>query len=323
LMFRTPFCLILIACALPGQNASFPLESVALDGTSLSKEFVMEMAGLHIGAPVDKAAIEAACARLQDSGIFQSINYRYAPGLNHGYVLTLSVADQGILVESSIDVPGVEENEIWQWLVAQYPAFNRKVPGNDSAQQFIAKKIEEHLGTKLDGQHLVARLESDVVRRRALISFQPEKLPRIASMTFTGQSELNAAQLSTMMQKVVADDGYLERRFRQALDLNVRRAYEEHGMYRVRFVSVAMQKIDTSSVSVATAIDEGPKYTLGEVELVGEQLPVAAMLDAAKFKKNQTANWTEIQNGIWALERPLKTHRLLRCRGETGACLSR
>ncbi|HYL77710.1 MAG TPA: hypothetical protein VEU96_26080 [Bryobacteraceae bacterium] len=305
-MFRTPFCLILIACALPGQNASFPLESVTLDGTSLSKEFVMEMAGLRIGAAVDKAALEAACAKLQESGIFQSINYRYAPGPNHGYVLTLSVADQGILMESAIDLPGVDENEIWQWLVSSYPAFNRKVPGNDAAQQFIARKIEEHLGPQLAGRHLVARIESDMIRRKTLISFQPEKLPRIASMTFTGQSELNAAQLAAIMQKVVADDGYLERRFRQALKLNVRRAYEEHGMYRVRFPSVTIQSNDPLSVAVATAIEEGPKYTLGEVQLVGDQLPVDAMLDAAKFKKNQLANWTEIQNGIWALEKPLK-----------------
>jgi outer membrane protein assembly factor BamA len=305
-MFRTLLCFILIACGIPAQNGSLPLESVALEGTSLSKDFVMEMAGLRIGAQVDKAAIEAACARLQESGIFQSINYRYAPGPNHGYVLTLSVADQGALVDAVIDIPGVEENEIWQWLVSQYPAFNRKVPGNDAAQQFIAKKIEEHLGPRLGGQHLVARIESDLVRRKTLISFQPEKPPRIGAMSFTGQSELSAAQLVTIMQKVAADEGYLERRFRQALELNVRRTYEEHGMYRVRFSSVTIQKNDPSSVAVTTAIEEGPKYTLGEVQLVGDQLPVEAMLDAAKFKKNQVANWTEIQNGIWALEKPLK-----------------
>jgi outer membrane protein assembly factor BamA len=45
---------------------------------------------------------------------------------------------------------------------------------------------------------------------------------------------------------------------------------------------------------------------LGDVSFVGDNLPVAAMLAAAKFKKGQTANWTEIQKGIWALEKPLK-----------------
>jgi outer membrane protein insertion porin family len=304
-MFRFLFYLLILGATLRAQDPPLPLESVTLEGTSLTKEFVLDLAGLRIGAPINKSGIEAACARLQESGIFQSINYRYGPGSNHGYALTLSVADQGILMAAAIDLPGVDENEIWEWLASQYPAFRRKVPANDAAQQFIATKIEQHLGPKLAGRHLVARLESDLVRRTTLISFQPEKLPRVGAMNFTGQSELSAAQLSALIQKVV-EDGYTERRFRQALELNARRAYEEHGMYRVRFNSVTMQELSDGSVAVTTALEEGPKYTLGDVQFIGDHLPLSMMSDAAKFKKGQVANWTEIQSGIWASERPLK-----------------
>jgi outer membrane protein assembly factor BamA len=59
-------------------------------------------------------------------------------------------------------------------------------------------------------------------------------------------------------------------------------------------------------VTVTTAIEEGAQFKLGEVSFVGDNLPVEAMLKAAKFKKGQVANWTEIQSGIWAAERPVK-----------------
>jgi outer membrane protein assembly factor BamA len=77
-------------------------------------------------------------------------------------------------------------------------------------------------------------------------------------------------------------------------------------MYRVKFPSITAQKAGAGMVTVTTVIDEGPQYKLGEISFVGDNLPVEAMLKAAKFKKGETANWTEIQKGIWEAEKPLK-----------------
>jgi outer membrane protein assembly factor BamA len=305
-MVRRLLCTVLFVSQVRGQDASFPLESVSLEGTVVSKRVVLEIAGLRLGSPIGQAAIEIACSKLKESGLFESIVYRYAPGPKHGYALTLTVADPKSLSDAAIDFPGLDDKELWQWLVSQFPAFDHRVPGNDPAQQFVAKKLEEHLVGKLDGQHVIARIEADLSRRKTIVSFQPETLPRIAAMNFTGQHEMTAEELTGILQKVVADQGYTDRRFREAIELNLRRAYEERGMYRVRFPSVASLKASASTVNVTTAVDEGPKFTLGDVELIGDKLPVEAMLKAAKFKKGQIANWTEIQQGIWELERPLK-----------------
>jgi outer membrane protein assembly factor BamA len=305
-MVRKLLCAVLLLSRIQGQEAAFPLESVSLEGTIVSKQVVLEIAGLRIGSPIGQAAIEAACSKLKESGLFESIVYRYAPGPKHGYALTLTVADPKSLSAAAIDFPGIDDKEPWQWLVSQFPAFDRKVPGNDSAQQFIAKKLEERFSGKLDGQHVVARMEADLASRKTIVSFQPETLPRIASMTFTGQHDMTAEELTGLLQNFVADQGYTDRHFRDAVEMNLRRAYEERGMYRVRFPSVTSRKAAASTVIVTTAVEEGPKFTLGDVELVGDKLPVEAMLKAAKFKKGKVANWTEIQNGIWELERPLK-----------------
>jgi outer membrane translocation and assembly module TamA len=54
------------------------------------------------------------------------------------------------------------------------------------------------------------------------------------------------------------------------------------------------------------AIAEGPSSQLGRVDLAGEDLPAKQMLAAAKLPFGKVANWRQIQDGIWALERVVK-----------------
>jgi len=278
-----------------------------MEGTALSKEVVLELAGLHIGSPVDQAALDAASRKLGETGLFESVNYRYAQGPKRGYALTLAVADFKSLSDATIDVPGVNEDEVWRWLAAQYPSLNHKVPANESGLRFVERKLEEHLGAELEGHHVSAKQESDIMHGgKTTISFQPDPLPRIAAMSFMGGSELTSTQLAGLIPKGVIDLGYTDRSFRQAVDLNLRRAYEERGMYRVRFPSITAQRESGWSVSVSTSVEEGAKFTLGDVQVLGDKLPLDAMLKAAKFRKGEIANWTEIQNSIWELERPVK-----------------
>jgi outer membrane protein assembly factor BamA len=288
------------------QAQSLLLESVTFEGTAISREAVLGIAQLRIGSPIDKPAIEAACGRLGATGLFQSVSYRYAPGPKRGYALTVTIQDQTQLTDASIDFPGADEAELWRWLTSQYPPFNRKVPGNDEAQEFLAKALANHAKAELDGQAVVTRVESDLARHKVLVSFQPATLPHIGAMNFTGQHELTAEALTAILTKLVAGDGYTDRHFRGIVEINLRQAYEDHGMYRVKFPKIAAQKAGPGTVTVTTTVEEGPTYKLGDVSFVGDNLPVAAMLAAAKFKKGQTANWAEIQKDIWALEKPVK-----------------
>jgi outer membrane protein assembly factor BamA len=289
------------------QNTSFPLESVSVEGTALSKEVVMDLAGLRTGTAVDKAAFDAASQKLNDTGLFESINYSYGPGPKRGYVLTLKTVDPTSPLSATIDIPGTNEDEIWKWLASRFPPLNHKVPSTDSGQLFVCRKIEEHLGESLEGHHIVVRLEAELrPGGKSAISFQPEPLPRIAEMNFTGESELNSAELATLVPKDVREQGYTDRSFRSAVELNLRRAYEEHGMYRIRFPSITAQRQPGWSVSVTTSVEEGAKFKLGDVQIIGDKLPIDDMLKAANFQKSGIAQWSQIQNSIWEAEKPVK-----------------
>ena len=297
----------LLSSGLCAQEASVPLESVNVEGTILPKETILELTGFHVGNPIDKQGIEAGCKRLEESGLFQDIGYRYAPGPKRGYAVTLSLVDQKKLSDAAIDVPGMDEEQIWHWLMSKYPSFNHKVPDTPAAQDFLARQIEQHAGAALDGQRLVSRLEQEFTPRpRMIVAFQPEKLPSIASMSFSGQEKMSAAQLDAVMQKVIAGQGYTDRKFRQLVELNLRPAYEELGMYRVRFPAISAQKSGDSSVMISVVIQEGAQFTLGSVQIMGDDLPRDAMEKAANLKTGVVANWTQIQQAVWQMERPVK-----------------
>src|ERR1700677_5238341 len=104
-MLHSLIWLLFVSQPAQAQDAQFPLESVVLEGTALKRDVILEIAGLRLGAPVDKPMIESACSKLQESGLFDSLTYRYAPGPKRGFVLTLTIADKTSLSDASIDLP--------------------------------------------------------------------------------------------------------------------------------------------------------------------------------------------------------------------------
>lgn len=306
------FALLLLCHAghLLAQSDAFPLESVTIEGSEISKPVVLEIAGLRLTAPINKAGIDEACRKLQESGIFASIGYRYAPGPNQGYALTLTLADQSPMAAASIDVPGVDDQEPWQWLAKKFGRFNRQIPEAETAQKYLAAELERHLGGQLRGQRLTVRILTDLATRAMTLSFQPEVLPRIRAVTFKGNQAVPSAALSSVLEKVLASTEYTGRGFAAAVELNLRPLYEQHGYYRVQFVPSRPEWTD-GGVSVTVAITEGETFRLRKVDVVGDELSVDAMLSAAKFPNGELADWKRIQQGIWDLERVLKRRGFL------------
>ena len=305
------FALLVLLCTLglAAQDVALPLDSVRAEGSAIPQAVIMELAGLRIGTPIDKAGIGAACLKLEQTGLFASINYRYASGPNQGYTLTLALVEQTPLIEATIDIPNADDAEAWQWLVARFHRFDHQIPQIEIALQFFTRELERHLAASLGGQHLTARLESDLKTRKLTVSFQPEVLPRVRTVTFSGNQAITTAKLQDVLTRIVANQDYTKRGFASAIELNLRPLYEEHGYYRVRFAPGAPQLSRSEAggnVAIDVAVSEGAPYLLGKVEVVDDNLPLVAMLAAAKFQNGKLANWEEIQKSLWAMEKVVK-----------------
>jgi hypothetical protein len=222
-----------------------------------------------------------------------------------GYALTLILIDQAPLSAATIDVPGADESEAWRWLSGKFGRFDRQLPQVDGAQKYLGGELERHLESVLRGQHLVVRAETDLKTRQLTLSLQPEVLPRIQSVAFSGNRAVASGELSSVLEPIATNAEFTERKFAQIVELNLRPVYEQHGFYRVRFAPNSPQLSD-AGVSLNVVISEGTPYQLGKVELIGENLPADAMTSAAKFPVGKIANWKQIQEGIWEMEKVVK-----------------
>jgi outer membrane protein assembly factor BamA len=306
-MIRSRPARIAIALALAtfagiSKAAQTSLESVSIAGSKAAKDAVMAITALKIGAPIDQAAIEEACKRLQATGLFTSVEYTFRPGPKQGLAVTLNLQDAGPLINAAIDIPEADEAALWKWMMSLYPTFDHKVPGG--AQDFLAGQIERQASGSLNGEHVVARQEGDLASHRSFISFQPEKLPQIAWVAFEGNHAIGTQDLQAVLAKVLPGQGYTERSFRFLVENNIRPAYEDIGMYRVQFPAVRAQKDGPGSMGVTLTIAESPVYTLGQIDLTGDNVP-PDLVKSANLPIGKAANWTLIQKGIWAMQSKL------------------
>ncbi|MDX2149959.1 MAG: POTRA domain-containing protein [Bryobacteraceae bacterium] len=297
--------LLVVAPAAAQRNTAYPLESVVVEGSAASQAVVLETAGLTVGAAIDKAGIEGACERLSKAGLFSSVQYHYAPGPKGGYALTLVVAEHERLVAATIDIPSVDEGELWQYIASVHPRFDRRVPEVDGAQQFVARLIERKLGAALRGGPIVVRLESDLDRRTILAAFQPQTLPKVEGVIYKGNQAISSQELDRVLKPVLAGQGYTGRMVARAIEENVRPLYEQAGYYRVRLQPQAPQTKD-GGVTVPLEVTEGSTYSLGKVEVTGEGVSPSELLAKAKFPTGKVANWKQIQEGLWAMESLMK-----------------
>jgi outer membrane protein assembly factor BamA len=286
----------------------FPLETISITGTKYSEPLVLKLTGLQIGQPSGEAVFSETCKRLQATGLFTKAEYQYSPGPSRiGYALVLHLQDDPGLLEAEIDIPDVDEAELWKWMSANVPIVDRRVAGNDMALSFYARAIERYLSGAGRKQEVATQMTGSFGSAESMkVLFQPKNLPKIGSLKFEGASGLSANTLDQLLSGVALKSEYTPRRFRQLLEQNLRRAYEERGFLSVNFVEIKTAEISAGTVAVTTVIQEGKPYQLAGVEIKGNNLDVERLLKAAKFKIGHLANWKEIGNSISDMERPFR-----------------
>jgi outer membrane protein insertion porin family len=265
--------------------------------------------GLRTGQAVTRAELDGAVQKLFQTGFFASVNYRFDPmpdGSGPGYALTLQVSEEAAHKPVELDFPDVDAERLWQQLKSADPFIDRQMPDNDRASEYYKRAIEAALRNSNHAEEIVMRPEADMSTGRSAVAFRPAHLPRIAAMRFEGNAAITSAALEAAMAKVAMGQEYTARDFRRMLELNVRPLYEDLGRLTVAFPSVKMVSAGDAAVAVTAAIDEGPAWRLGKVVLTGDALPLAEMLDAARFAYGVPANWRQFTAGLVKMEQVLR-----------------
>ena len=283
---------------LPAPTA-YTIETLAVEGNRAhSAEQILAATGLRVGQKAGKSEFEAARDKLEATGVFDNVSYRFAPSQDgEGYDVWFQVAEVAQLYPLRFEDLPAADAELRAWLKQKDPLFGDKIPATKPVVDRYVAWISEFLAAHDYHEAISGRLTSPEGSQDLTLLFRPAKgYPSIAHVIFTGVGDLPPGVLQTAMYAVAIGVPYQEPRFRQLLEAAARPIYEAHGMLRVTFpkIDIAPAK-DVDGVSVTVQVVPGPVYKLDRVAFVGADYSRSEWNGLAKLKTNQTVNFDEVK----------------------------
>lgn len=319
---------ILLLCPAAGAQqpspapGRWPIDSLTVEGASrYPADRILAIASLKPGLIAGKEELEAARNRLMETGVFESVGYRFRPSASgKGIVVTLQVVEVAEVYPFRFERLEAPSSELVEWLKRSDPFFGDKIPATPPVLGRYAKAIEAFLASRNKAETVSGRLTADDSGGLVIVFSPTAPPPAIAEVRFTGNTVVPVLALQSAITGVAIGIPYNEARFRQLLETSVRPLYDARGRIRVTFPKLQVEKAQqVNGVAVTVEVVEADVYQLGEVRLQGEGLPEKELREAGDFKAGDFANFSAIEAGLDRIK------KLLRRRGflEPAASLER
>lgn len=305
--------LLFLAAAVASAQApeAWPLESLRIEGNQeFSAARILAAAGLKIGQAVAKADFDRARDRLLATGGFERVGYEYKPSAAQtGYDAVFYVDEVAPLYRYGFEALGPEAT-LREVLRKLEPLFEDRIPATPQ----VLNRFSQALGASLGGALVTGEVEPGPDGELRVL-FRPagERLV-ISEVRFRGNRAIRSEDLARAIASSAVGAPYSEALLRQMLDLSIRPLYEEQGRIRVAFPTVDVARSDENrGATVTVTVEEGPVYTLGEVEYRGlERNRVAELQRLAGFQKGEPANFKSIAEALARLRKQYREDGYLR-----------
>jgi outer membrane protein insertion porin family len=277
---------------------AYTVENLTVEGNhNYTSGQILAVAGLQVGQKAGKSEFEAAREKLEATGAFDQVSYRFAPSQDaEGYDAAYQVSEVAQIYPVRFqDLPATDA-QLRTWLKQKDPLFGAKIPATKPVVDRYVAWISELLSGQGFHQPLSGKLSSDSGEELTLL-FRPARGPgSVAHVIFTGTGDLPAGTLQSAMYGVAIGVVYSEPRVRQLLDSTIRPIYEAHGLLRVAFpkIETAPAK-DVDGLTVTVEVTPGPVYKLDRVSFAGADYSRSEWNGLAKLKPNQTVNFDDIK----------------------------
>src|SRR5580704_9532416 len=277
---------------------AYTVENLTVEGNhAYTTQQILAVAGLHEGQKAGKSEFEAAREKLEKTGVFDQVSYRFAPSKDaEGYDATYVVSEVAQIYPIRFQELPAASDQIRAWLKTNDPLFGDKIPATKQVVDRYVAWISEFLARQGYRQPLAGRLSADGGEDLAVL-FRPAKgPPALAHGIVTDTCEIPAGTLQTAMYGVAIGVLFSEPRVRLLLDSTIRPIYEAHGLLRVAFpkIETAPAK-DVDGTTVTIQVTPGPAYKLDRVSFVGADFSRSEWNNLSKLKTNQTVNFDEVK----------------------------
>jgi len=298
------------AAAKAAEPDKWPIQSLVVEGNhNYTKQQILAVSGLKIGQPAGKPDFEAARDRLQATGVFETVSYRFESAQDKsGYTAIFQVTEVSQVYPLIIQGLPIQLADFNIWLKSKDPMYNGKLPGTTEALKRYAALTEEYLASKNQPEKVIAKLSPAGVDQYGVVLRSAKPIPTVAEVKFTGSKVIPAITLQNRIAEVAIGFPYTEDGFRGLLNTSIRPVYETHGRIAVKFPKITAEKAaDNEGLAVSVTVDEGEEYKLGEVKIVGDYARRSSeLLRVGKFKPGEVANFDEIAAGVDRIKKPIE-----------------
>lgn len=153
------------------------VEKIRVEGSRLEASSVQMLTGLRPGQQINETSLRKAIERMLDSGLVKNVDYSYeSMSSPRSVLLELRIEDESPLLPASIQLPGVEQENVWAYLKSVDPLFTRELPRTQKALAFYTRYMERYLYTLRRQDRIASVITADDSGEASGIVFVPASL---------------------------------------------------------------------------------------------------------------------------------------------------
>jgi outer membrane protein assembly factor BamA len=267
----------------------------------LSPQQVIEASGLKVGDKVNQERIDAAAAKLVQSGLFRRLGYKVrTTGTDATVIFEVEESAKGLPVVFENFV-WFSEEEILAAIKADLPFYDGTSPATGPTPDKIAAALQKLLNRKnIPGQ--IDSLPNFTKDRQELVfSVKGTRIP-VCALHFPGASKISESELIRTAQPVLRTD-YSKKDIEAFTAKTLVPLYRRLGHLRAQFDELTVSTTNSpqcaGGVEVTIAVQEGPRYQwAGSVWDGNEKLTVTDLATALGMNPGDLADGSRIESGL-------------------------
>ena len=261
----TALLALMLPTALSAQDA-FPLRVVEFEGNDrFAAEHLMPVTGLEVGRPVTKKDFELALRRLNETGVFEGLRYRFGPH-GDGYKLTIAVQEVAELFPVRFDGFEVPAEGVAEVLRDRLPLYVGLVPAGGPAVRVMVNVLQRWWAERGGDERVVADLVPAADSGFEMLVGPERETNNIAFVRFENTGDVDSLELQRVFNQSAMGEPYSEARLMELLHYNARPFYTELGYMNVSFCPCkTLPDRESEGLVVDVHVDQGEEYLFGEV----------------------------------------------------------
>ncbi len=269
-----PLALLLLAGTSLWAEDPYPLRAVVFEGTErFASDALVSAMGLELGQKVTKRDFDSGLQRLQRTGMFENLSYRFGPQ-GDGYRLVVTLRELPELFPVRFEGLGADSEALSDLLREALPLYAGVLPHGGPAVRAAVDALQGWWRSQGGEEEVVADLVPSSGNDLEML-IRPERMStNIAFVRFKNAGDVDARELQRLFNLAAVGEPYSEARLKELLAYNARPLYTERGYMNVVFCPCETgPDPDSEGLLVDVHVEQGEVYRFGTITWP-EPLPI-------------------------------------------------